>query len=55
MERVGKNKLCTVGEVVHVVLKDMDKAKVDIGNSTGVIGQVDKSRVAVQSGLLKNW
>ena len=47
------------GEVVHVPLKDMDKAKVDTGNLTGVIVQVDKtrsqSRVAVKTGLLKCW
>ena len=58
VKRVGKNKVCTVGEVVHVPLRIMDKAKVDTGNLTRVIVQVDKSRsqarVAVQSGLLKN-
>jgi len=51
--------LCEIGEVVHVPLKDMDKAKVDTGNLTGVIVQVDKgrsqARVAVKSGLLKSW
>jgi hypothetical protein len=51
--------VCEVGEVVHVPLKDMDKAKVDTGNLTGVIVQVDKgrsqARVAVKSGLLKSW
>ena len=59
MKRVGEDKVCEVGEVVHVPLKDIDKAKVDTGNLTGVIVQVDKSRsqaqVAVKSGLLKSW
>jgi hypothetical protein len=59
MKRVGEDKVCEVGEVVHVPLKDVDKAKVDTGNLTGVIVQVDKSRsqarVAVKSGLLKTW
>ena len=41
---MGDTKLCGVGEVVHVPLKDMDKAKVDTGNLTGVIVQVDKGR-----------
>ena len=56
LERVGEDKVCEVGEVVHVPLKDVDKAKVDTGNLTGVIVQVYKSRsqarVAVKSGLL---
>ena len=59
LERVGEDKACMVGEVVHVPLKDMDKAKVDTGNLTGVIVQVDKkhsqARVAVKTGLLKSW
>jgi hypothetical protein len=59
MKRVGEDKVCEVGEVVHVPLKDIDKAKVDTGNLTGVIVQVDKSRsqarVAVKSGMLKSW
>ena len=59
IKRVGNEKVCEVGEVVHVPLKDMDKAKVDTGNLTGVIVQVDKgrsqARVAVKSGLLKSW
>ncbi len=46
--------MCKVGEVVHVPRKDVDKAKVDTGNLTGVIVQVDKShshaRVAVNLG-----
>jgi len=59
LDRVGEDKVCEVGEVVHVPLKDMDKAKVDTGNLTGVIVQVDKARsqarVAVKSGMLKSW
>jgi hypothetical protein len=60
INEVGEdNKLCEVGEVVHVPLKDLDKAKVDPGTLTGVIVQVDKgrsqARVAVKSGLLKSW
>ena len=59
INRVGNDKVCEVGEVVHVPLKDMDKAKVDTGNLTGVIVMVDKgrsqARVAVKSGLLKSW
>ena len=45
--------------MVHVPLKDIDKAKVDTGNLTGVIVQVDKgrsqARVAVKSGVLRSW
>ena len=59
LETVGDDKVCEVGEVVHVLLKDMDKAKVDSGNLTGVIILVDKThsqaRVAVKSGTLKGW
>ena len=59
LEKVGEDKVCKVGEIVHVQLKDVDKAKADSGNLTGVIVQVDKScsqaRVAVKSGLLKSW
>ena len=59
LKRTGDNKICEVGEVVHVALKNEDKAKVDSGNLTGVIVKVDKTRsqarVAVKSGLLKSW
>ncbi len=45
--------------MVHVPLKDIDKAKVNTGNLTGVIVQMDKARsqakVAVKSGMLKSW
>ena len=58
-KRSGDEKICEVGEVVHVTLKNEDKAKVDSGNLTGVIEKVDKTRsqarVAVKSGLLKSW
>ena len=59
MKRVGNDKVCEVGEVVHVLLKDIDKAKVDTGILTGVIMQLDNSciqaRVAVKNGVLKSW
>ncbi len=52
----GDDKICEVGEVVLVALKNEDKANVDSGNLTGVIVKVDKSRsqarVAVKLGLL---
>ena len=58
-KRSGGEKICEVGEVVHVALKNEDKAKVDSSNLTGVIEKVDKTRsqarVAVKSGLLKSW
>jgi len=43
-KRSGDDKICEVGEVVHVALKNEDKAKVDSGNLTGVIVKVDKTR-----------
>ena len=59
IDSVGDDKICKVGEIVHVPLKDVDKTKVDAGNLTGVIVKVDNNRsmarVAVKSGLLKNW
>ena len=58
-KRSGDDKICEVGEVVHVALKNEDKAKVDLGNLTRVIVKVDKSRcqarVAVKLELLKSW
>jgi hypothetical protein len=58
-KQAGVDRVCEIGEVVHVRLKDEDKAKVDSGNLTGVIVDIDKSRsqarVAVKSGLLKGW
>ena len=59
LEKYGNEKVCEVGEIVHVRLKNEDKAKVDSGNLTGVIVQVNKGRsqvrVAVKCGLLKSW
>ncbi len=53
------NKICELGEVVHVALKNEDKAKVDAVNLTGVVVKVNKSRcqarVAVKAELLKSW
>ncbi len=58
-KRSGDDKICEVGEVVHVALKNEDKAKVDLDNLTGVIVKVDKTRsqvhVAVKSEMLKSW
>jgi hypothetical protein len=58
-EQSGGEKVCEVGEVVLVPLSDMDRLKVDPANLLGVIVQVDKTssmaRVAVKTGLLKNW
>jgi hypothetical protein len=58
-KKSGDDKIYEVGEVVHVALKNEDKAKVDSGNLTGLIVKVDKTRsqahVAVKSGLLKSW
>jgi hypothetical protein len=59
LKKCGEEKVCEVGEVVHVCLKNEDKAKVDLGNLTGVIVKVDKTRsqarVAVKCGLLRSW
>ena len=58
-EQSGGEKVCEVGEVVLVPVSDMDRSKVDPANLLGVIVQVDKTRssarVAVKTGLLKNW
>ncbi len=58
-KRSGADKICEVGEVVHVALKNEDKAKMDSGNLTGVIVKVNKrhcqAHVAVKAGLLKSW
>ena len=43
-KHVGEDCVCEISEVVHVRLKDEDKAKVDSGNLTGVIVAIDKSR-----------
>jgi hypothetical protein len=48
-----------VGNVVKIALADVDKAKTDSQNLTGVIVNINRNtmmaRVAVKSGLLKNW
>jgi hypothetical protein len=48
-----------VGNVVKVALADVDRAKTDPQNLTGVIVKVNPktmmARVAVKSGVLKNW
>ncbi len=55
----GIGKVFGVGEVVLVPLADVDKAKVDAQNLTGVIVNIDihrmLARVVVKSGLLKQW
>ncbi len=52
-------KVIEVGEVVLVPLANVDKAKVDAQNLTGVIVKLDTNRmlarVVVKSGLLKQW
>jgi hypothetical protein len=49
-KRSGDDKICEVGEVVHVALKNEDKAKVDSGILTGVILKVDKTCSQVRVG-----
>jgi hypothetical protein len=55
----GQGKVFVVGEVVRVPVVDVDKAKVDDGNLTGVIVKVNlprmKARVVIKAGLLKPW
>jgi hypothetical protein len=55
----GVGKVFEVGEVVLVPLADVNKAKVDAQNLTGVIVKIDINRmlvrVVVKSGLLKQW
>ncbi len=52
-------KVFEVGEVVLVPLANVDKAKGDAQNLTGVIVKIDTNRilarVVVKSGLLKQW
>jgi hypothetical protein len=60
LERRGqKEMICAVGEIVNVPLKDMDRSKTDPASLIGVIVKVNKgkssARVAVKSGLLKDW
>jgi hypothetical protein len=42
-KRSGDDKICEVGDVVHVALKKENKAKVDSGNLAGVIEKVDNN------------
>jgi hypothetical protein len=55
----GVSKVFEVGEVVLVPLHNVNKAKVDSQNLTGVIVKFDINRmlawVVVKSGLLKQW
>jgi hypothetical protein len=55
----GVGKVFEVGEVVLVPLANVNKAKVDPQNLTGVIVKIDNNRmlawVVVKSGLLKQW
>jgi hypothetical protein len=55
----GVGKVFEVGEVVLAPLADVNKAKVDAQNLTGVIVKIDINRmlvrVVVESGLLKQW
>jgi hypothetical protein len=55
----GVGNVAEVGEVVLVPLANVDKAKVDAQNLTGVIVKIGFNRmlawVVVKSGLLKQW
>ncbi len=55
----GVGKVFEVGEVVLMPLANVDKAKVDAQNLTGVIVKIDINRmlawVVVKSSLLKQW
>jgi len=55
----GVGNVFFIGEVVRVPVADVDKAKVDNSNVTGVIVDINavrmKARVVVKSGLLKPW
>jgi hypothetical protein len=55
----GLGKVFVVGEVVQVPVADVDKAKVNNSNLTGVIVEVNlakmKVSVVVKAGLLKPW
>jgi hypothetical protein len=57
--KMGVGKVFEVGEVIFVPLANVDKAKVDAQNLTGVIVKIDTNRmlarVVVKSGLLKQW
>jgi hypothetical protein len=55
----GQGKVFFGGEVVQVPVADMDKAKVNNSNPTGVIVEVNPAKmmahVVVKAGLLKPW
>jgi hypothetical protein len=55
----GHGKVFVVGEVVQVPVADVDKAKVNNSNLTGVIVKVSlprmKAHVVIKAGLLKPW
>ncbi len=55
----GVSKVFEVGEVILIPLHNVDEAKVDAQNLTGVIVRIDVSRmlaqVVVKTGLLKQW
>jgi hypothetical protein len=55
----GVGKIFFIGEVVRVPVANVDKAKVDNSNLTGVLVKINavrmKARVVVKSGLLKPW
>ena len=58
-KRAMKEKFMELREVVHIPLKDVDRAKTDPTLLIGVFVMVNKKlakvRVAVRSGLLQNW
>jgi hypothetical protein len=55
----GVGKIFFIGEVVRVPVANVDKAKVDNSNLTGVLVKINavrmKAHVVVKSGLLKPW
>jgi hypothetical protein len=55
----GVGKVFFIGEVVRVPVADVDMAKVDNSNLTGVLVEINairmKARVVVKAGLLKPW
>ena len=57
--RTQGEKVMELKEVVHIPLKDVDRAKTDFTSLTGVVVRVNqrmgKVRVAVRSGLLQSW
>jgi hypothetical protein len=55
----GQENVFLIGNIVQVPVSDVDKAKVDNYNLTGVIAKIDYSRLAVRvvvkAGLLQSW